>query len=238
LLASIMRAAIHDGLRTTNPCTRVNMPAIPTKLIVPLSVEEVHALIEHTPEHYRAAMVTLAGAGLRQGELTGLGTGQVDFLRREIRVERQLVTPNTGEPYLSSPKRPASVRTIPVPELVVDTLAEHVRAYGTGPGGLLFACPDDLPMRRQTFARAVWTPAAAGAGIEETPHAMRHFYASMLIRAGLSVRVVQTLLGHTDPAETLRVYAHLWGDDRDRARAAVGESLNCLADFSRTSAAL
>lgn len=52
-------------------------------------------------------------------------------------------------------------------------------------------------------------------------HALRHFYASMLIRSGCSVKVVQARLGHASASETLDTYSHLWPDDEDRTRAAV-----------------
>jgi integrase len=56
-------------------------------------------------------------------------------------------------------------------------------------------------------------------------HALRHFYASLLIRAGCSVKVVQARLGHATAAETLDTYAHLWPDDEDRTRQAVDDVL-------------
>ncbi len=40
-------------------------------------------------------------------------------------------------------------------------------------------------------------------------HALRHFYASVLLDAGESIKAVSQYLGHSDPALTLRVYAHL-----------------------------
>jgi hypothetical protein len=52
-------------------------------------------------------------------------------------------------------------------------------------------------------------------------HALRHFYASVLIDAGESVKAVAEYLGHTDPGFTLRVYAHLFPSSDERARQAV-----------------
>ncbi|WP_319463463.1 tyrosine-type recombinase/integrase [Micromonospora sp. RTP1Z1] len=56
---------------------------------------------------------------------------------------------------------------------------------------------------------------------EATCHDLRHFFASALIRAGLSVKVVSDRLGHANAAQTLGVYAHLWPDDDDRSREAI-----------------
>ena len=52
-------------------------------------------------------------------------------------------------------------------------------------------------------------------------HDLRHFYASLLIRHGESVKVVQDRLGHASAMETLDTYGHLWPDSEDRTRAAV-----------------
>jgi integrase len=56
-------------------------------------------------------------------------------------------------------------------------------------------------------------------------HELRHFYASLLIDGGESVKAVQTRLGHATAEETLNTYAHLWPDSEDRAREAVNRGL-------------
>ena len=56
-------------------------------------------------------------------------------------------------------------------------------------------------------------------------HDLRHFFASLLIRHGESVKTVQARLGHATAAETLDTYAHLWPDSEDRTREAVDEVL-------------
>jgi len=52
-----------------------------------------------------------------------------------------------------------------------------------------------------------------------------HFYASLLIRFGESVKTVQSRLGHASAAETLDTYSHLWPDSDDRTREAVDPAL-------------
>ena len=63
--------------------------------------------------------------------------------------------------------------------------------------------------------------AAAGLGDGVTFHDLRHFYASLLIQHGESVKVVQKRLGHKSAVETLDTYSHLWPDAEDRTREAV-----------------
>ncbi|MGA5602597.1 tyrosine-type recombinase/integrase [Streptomyces griseoincarnatus] len=49
-------------------------------------------------------------------------------------------------------------------------------------------------------------------------HALRHFYASVLLDAGESIKALAEYLGHSDPGLTLKVYAHLMPSSRERAR--------------------
>jgi integrase len=52
-------------------------------------------------------------------------------------------------------------------------------------------------------------------------HALRHWYASVLLDAGESIRAVSEYLGHSDPGFTLRTYTHLMPSSTERTRAAV-----------------
>ena len=56
------------------------------------------------------------------------------------------------------------------------------------------------------------------------PHQLRHFYASLLIAAGLSVPEVQERMGHATAQETLETYAHLWPGREDNTRSAVDDA--------------
>lgn len=56
-------------------------------------------------------------------------------------------------------------------------------------------------------------------------HELRHYYASLLIRYGESIKTVQARLGHKSAEETLNTYSHLWPDSDDRSRDAVDAAL-------------
>jgi integrase len=103
-----------------------------------------------------------------------------------------------------------------VPQLVIDTLAAHLAAYSPRDGFVFGGLPLGLRVRR------------VGTGF----HQLRHFYASLLIMHGESVRVVKARLGHASPSETLDTYSHLWRDSFDRTRAAVEAVIT--ADSVRT----
>ncbi len=221
-LKSVFRAAVRDRKVAVNPADDIRLPEVPRKQVVPLTVEQVQALADEIPAEYRALVVVGAGAGLRPGELFGLQLGDVDFLRKLVRVERQ-VQQTTGHGTQVCPlKTRQSYRTVPVGEVVITALSEHVRQWPSG--GHLFTKGGDL-VPSVWFGAKVWRPAVKAAGLPTGTgmHSLRHFFASALIRSGLSVRVVSERLGHASAAVTLGVYAHLWPDDEQRSRDAIDQ---------------
>ena len=170
-------------------------------------------------------VVLAAGTGMRQGECFGLTADRVDFLRRTITIDRQLMLLGGGPPEFGPPKAPASVRSVPLPDVVGAALAAHLERWPDGEHGLIFTNPAGQAIRRNRF-HEVWRSATARAGVEGLRfHDLRHFYASLLINHGESVKVVQARLGHASASETLDTYAHLWPDNEERTRAAVDEVL-------------
>ena len=236
LLSSVFRAAVRDRRVAANPCEGTKLPRTHRAPVDPLPTEAVLALADAVPPYWRALVVLLAGTGLRQGEALGLTRDRVDFLRRQLLVDRQAVTVPGRAPFLGPPKTRASVRTVPLPGSVVDVLAAHVAAYGVPADGLLWADGDGSPMRRTAFSAQVWRPAVTRAGLPAGTrcHDLRHFYASLLIRHGESVKTVQARLGHATAAETLDTYSHLWPDSDDRTRDAVDSVIGSVADCVRT----
>ena len=80
------------------------------------------------------------------------------------------------------------------------------------------------------FNQWTWDPAFERAGLVKTPrrdgvHALRHFYASVLLDAGESIKALSEWLGHSDPAFTMRVYTHLMPASAERARKAIDRVL-------------
>ena len=227
LAATILKAAVEDGLLAKSPCPpRMALPRRDGRKVDPMSVEDVWAMADAVPDRYAAAVVAAAGLGLRQGELFGLTVDRVDWLRRTVKVDRQLVSAVGSLPTFGPTKTEASNRTVPAPTTVLEALTAHLRQHGEGPGGLLFSTAQGTAVRR-SLAAATWRAAATRAGLPETTgwHELRHFYASLLISAGESVKVVQNRLGHKSAMETLDTYGHLWPDSEESTRAAVDAAL-------------
>lgn len=221
---AVMRAAVNDGLIAKSPCEGINLPRVPKQRseIALLSTEQVLALIGATPERFRAMVILAAGSGLRQGELLGLDVSRVDFLHRRVKVDRQLQTPARGVPELRPPKTDQAYRTVPLDDTVLAALSEHIRVFQPGIG-LLFTTVNGAPMRRNSWGD-IWrriVDRADGVPAGTRLHDLRHYFASLLIAHGASVKAVQVALGHWSAQETLDVYGHLWPNDEDRLRDAV-----------------
>lgn len=232
-VSTIFKAAVGDRLIPASPCIRIALPKRADSPVVPLSVSEIEALAAAVPDRFRALIVFAAGMGMRQGECFGLTVDRVDFLRRTARVDRQLISARDGVPEFGPPKSKASFRTIPMPVVVAETLAAHLARYRPGRGGLVFTNTLGNPLRRNT-AGEMWHRAARRAGLPTTVtfHDLRHFYASLLIARGCSVKAVQTRLGHQSAMETLDTYGHLWPDSDDETRNAVDHVLSGMAATS------
>jgi integrase len=236
IVSGIFRAAIRDRKIVANPCESTRLPNVTPKRIEPLTTEAVRSLEASAPPRWRAFITALAGTGLRQGELLGLTVDRIDFLRRVLRVDRQLSQVPGQTLTLTPPKTAASVRTMPLPPVVVAALAAHLAEFPPGPEGFVFTDDNGAPMRRRRFSRAVWIPMRTAAGLlaSVSCHDLRHYYASLLIRHGESVKTVQARLGHASASETLDTYSHLWPDSDDRTREAVDAVLGTPRDSGGT----
>ncbi len=235
-LRSVFGAAVEDHVVAASPCTRrIALPKQQRRRVVPLTVAQVAALADAVPDHCRAMVLTQAGLGLRVGELLALHVEDVDFLRREVRIERQLAP--AGRAF-TDPKTPSSRRTIPLPTMVAEALAGHVRVFPPV-DGLLFSSRLGNPYRHDTYGSRVFVPAAKRAGLPAgtTTHDLRHHYASVLIAAGESVVAVAERLGHETAALVLSTYGHLMPDSEDSTRRAVDAAWTSLCHVRVTGSA-
>ncbi|WP_202805938.1 site-specific integrase [Actinopolymorpha alba] len=174
----------------------------------------------------------------------------VDFLRREIDISQQLVCVTGRQPYLAPVKTKGSARTVELPKVAAAALARHIEMHPpveveiddeTDPRNpvrrkakLLFrwaGIRGDLerepgPIHRADWAH-VWAPAARTAGIPKGTglHCLRHYFATLLIHNGASVKTVQLALGHSTPTITLNTYVGEWPEAEERTRALVDAAL-------------
>lgn len=222
ILSSCLKAAVADRRIVRNPCEGTRLPEVPPSKIIPPTTTEVVRLRDQIDPRYRALVHLCAASGLRPGEAFGLTVDRVDFLRATVTVDRQAVYVAKQPITFGPPKRlPASLREIPIPRDLVEALSAHISTYGLGEHDLIFTSPTGGFIRRSTFSSKVWRPAVKATGLREGTrlHDIRHYYASLLIRHGESVKTVQKRLGHATAQETLDTYGHLWPDSDDHTRS-------------------
>lgn len=233
-LRSMLRAAVDDDRIPRNPASGAKVSPGEPPPFVPLDVDQVRMIARRAGDHVRAAVVLAAGTGLRQGELFGLSVDRVDFLRRELRVDRQLWTPARGAPVLQPPKSRRSYRTVVLSDVVLDVLAAHLSAFGAGEHDLVFHTSTGRAIARGP----AWTlinRATVAAGLRGVAwHDLRHHHASDLLSKGVNPAKVAERLGH-DLKTLLSTYAHVMPRDDDRVRSIVDDTLGGSAeDWLRT----
>lgn len=219
----IFRLAVIDRVISVTPFERIAAPVLDVAACDPPDVAEVRQLIAAAYHPRWAAMIEVTAlTGLRSGELRGLRLSQIDFLRRTLRVDQQLVYEKGKGMYFDDLKTGAGLRTLPLSQRAVDVLAAYVAQYppsASGPGaGLVFTMPAAGLIGESTLDYAI--KATCGhAGVEPRHwHELRHHYASVLIAGGENPKVVQIRLGHKDVMTTLRTYSHLFAAAEERTR--------------------
>ncbi|WP_182357712.1 tyrosine-type recombinase/integrase [Tomitella gaofuii] len=243
-LLSILQRARRDGLilavpepdvRTSPSDTAVRRGDLLTTDDVATLVAAARTPLPRSPSRpWLGRMVLVAaGSGLRVSELAGLRVRDVDFLRREIHVRAQADTAGREHADLKSE---ASARTVPVPQGVVDVLAEQLAASPRRPDETVWARDDGGMHNRGSVGRPLHRVIVQHKLRGATMHDLRHFYASALIAAGVPVTGVQAALGHASAATTLRVYAHLWPGAADVTRAAAAGAFALVRDGCGTGA--
>lgn len=249
-VASVFDDAVRDKRIAETPCVGIDLPPDKrrSKELVPIERADVRHIAETMAAEWQGAVVLAAGTGLRPGELFGLTVDRVDFLRRTVKVDRQVQT-GRGGVYLCDLKTKASYRTVPMSARTAELLSQHLAAHPP----VTLRLPDGPPpvhgeqdVRKmveadflfgtRTFARdamsRAWRDAIGDLDMPDRSgwHALRHFYASVLIAGGESVKVVQARMGHKSATETLDTYGHLWPDNHDTTRAIVDEAMGAIFD--------
>ena len=224
-LTTMFAAALRDGLVPSSPCVAVNLPTVERARIRPVTADQVAAIASRVQLRYRSMVVVGAASGLRGAELRGLTVDRL--IGGDVLVDRQLEDVRNGAPVFGPPKSAAGFRRLSLGRVASEVLEDHLQQFP--PEGLIWVTRQGGPVNRKRAAE-IWQAATAGMGLRPRSgwHELRHHHASLLIDAGFSAKAVAERLGHADPAETWRTYAHLWPADHDRMTDAVDAALGAL----------
>ncbi|KAA6211747.1 tyrosine-type recombinase/integrase [Streptomyces filamentosus] len=219
----VFKLAVIDRVIAISPFDGIKAPTLVESSVTPPDVAEVRQMIAAAYRPIWAAMIEITAlTGLRSGELRGLTLDRIDFLRRTIRIDRQMVYEARKGMYLDDLKTGAGRRLLPVTKRAVDLLAAYVAAHPPakdgGAVGLIFVMPDGRPVGESTLDWAFKSICRKADLSKRHWHELRHHYASVLIAGGENPKVVQKRLGHKDVMTTLRTYAHLFAEAEERTR--------------------
>jgi integrase len=231
VLSKSLRDGVKHGIVVRNVCTIEGAPKVDAdemRILTPQQVKDLPTLL-HGHALYAPALVALH-TGMRRGELLALRWRNVDLDARMIRVREAIEETKAGLRF-KAPKSKAGVRDVSLPVIVVDVLHEHRTAQlerrlilGQGKlsdDALVFPRWDRaLPQSPNVFA-AIWSNVIKQHGINVSFHGLRHTHASQLIDAKVPITTIAKRLGHSSPAITLKVYAHLFREDDSEAAAAI-----------------
>ncbi len=211
LLRGLLAKAEAAGMVARNVARGVAVPRPPRREMRFLSAEELHAVADAVGARDRALILLLGLCGLRIGEAAALKVGDLELLRRTVRITK--AASEVGGKVHIGPTKTGEARAVPLPLLLAEELARHLAEHPPGPAGLVFSGPDGGVLRRTNWRRRVWLPALRGARIAEPlprPHDLRHTAAALAIGAGAHSKQIQAMLGHSSSQVTLDRYGHLF----------------------------
>lgn len=231
-LRTALEQAVDDGLIPANPAARVKKASERgEKPMRSLSEEEASRLLAAARGTRDEALVTLAlRTGMRQGELAALRWEDVDLSGpATITVSRSA---DTRTRTRVSTTKTGKGRTIGIGPRTVEVLEHHrhqqrherIRASSWEDPGLVFPNTRGKIRRRDSVVASLKRLlATAGLAEDIRFHDLRHTAGTLAIKRGLPIPAVAKMLGHANPAMTLRVYAHVLEDMRDEVGRAMDD---------------
>lgn len=195
----------RHGVIQQNPAETVLTPKQEKPVPGYLTVDDVFRLLDGIDtkpligKRNRAMLETLYSTGIRVSELVGLNAGDVDFAAKSLRV-------------LGKGNKE---RIVPIGEKALDAIDAYQQALAAqkkvtqGGDRALFLNKNMGRLTTRSVARVLDKAAiAAGISVPVSPHDLRHSFATHMLDAGLDLRMVQELLGHSQLSTTQK-YTHV-----------------------------
>lgn len=195
---AVLSKLLHRAARPGEPLHGRALPEIRMLKLPPrphafLTRDEVAALVAAAPAPWDAMVLVAAHTGLRLGELRALTWADVDLGGARLRVNA------AAWRYVIGPPKSGRPRTVDLSAAASGALRALGPSTGyvwTGPSGGLTNVEICRKRLRRIGVRALGRPVGW--------HLLRHSFASHLVQAGVSLKVVQELLGHGSLAMTMR----------------------------------
>ena len=218
---AVFRSAVDNGVILKTPATStIKSGGRKTAEKVPLTPEQSEDLLKAMwgkPE-YLFCLIALS-TGMRRGEIFGLMWDDVDFENGYIEVTHNwIATSKTKAAVSDLLKTEASHRRLPMPNRLSAYLALEKQRSGS-PYVIHTDTGDPVTY---LMCSSIWygiSSTAEKLGAYVTPHILRHTYITRLFEAGLDIKQIQYLAGHSTPEMTLRIYTHYCRASREEDTA-------------------
>lgn len=248
VLQSVVRPAfemaVDDDIISKNPFKFKLSDVVPKDTYVrdeltKAQQEKYLQFVQDCGWNYYDDIVILLGTGLRVSELYGLTRADIDFDRRCIHVRRQLCRTAEKPYFVTPPKTKSGIRNVPMTDAVYMALMRVVKARTApkvellvdGHSGFLFLDKSGMPkvaMHLENYMRGLQAQfeQVYGKPVPRiTFHVLRHTFCTNVQQAGLDVKSLQYLMGHSNASVTLDVYTHSSFDSVERAFEQIASSL-------------
>jgi integrase len=215
-MKQIFDTAVEDNIIAKNPVDSVKFP-VPGKVERHvLSGDECIALINAIDENYVPLIHFALATGVRGGELVRMNIGDLNLLKKEVRV--------------ADSKTEAGVRPLSLDDATIAQIAKHLAATnrtGASPEQPIFTSPSGKRLNYGNFYRRIFKPGCRVAGFPDVVfHDLRRTHGTMLVSQGYDAKVVQERMGHTSLETTLKFYAQATEEGRREAAGALERYLN------------
>ena len=221
-----LEKAVNEGLIPVNPAIGCKLPPKKAREMQVLTHEEMQRFLIQARHdgYYEIFMLDLA-TGLRSGELIGLKWDDLNADTGELHIERQIYYEGS-ELKVTTPKPKASIRTIILPQSVVNVLVEYRK---TLPDNTVWMFPSPVRKGFPRNPRAVYKKMQLVLDRAECKrvrfHDLRHTFATMALEHGMDVKTLSVIIGHNSAKTTLDVYSHITTDMRKKAAQAIDKGI-------------
>ncbi len=211
---------LHHISKSEPKPRRVIALKAPKKLPQVLSPDEVQAILDGCDRlRDRLLFAVLYDTGMRIGEALGLRHNDIAAAECEVTVRRR---DNANRARAKSP----TSRTVPVGAELIRLYADYLHVeYGDLDSDYVFVNLWGRPHGHPLTYAAVYDLVRRlrqRTGLDFDPHWLRHTAATRMLRDGIGIEVVATLLGHASVVTTSSTYGHLSVEDARRVMQQAG----------------
>lgn len=232
VLFTALKQAVAWQLIPRNIAEAVTPPRPEHREVEPMTSREVVRIFETVAgTDLEIPTILGLGTGMRLGEVLGLRWKDIDLDKKSARIAQTVQETNEGLVFVP-PKTHRSRRTVSLPGFVVHALRKHKKeqserrlVVGSAwhDNDLVIERGDGLPVRTSSLSGR-FADRMKKEGIKLTFHGLRHGHASLMLAAGVHLKVVSERLGHSTIGITADLYTHV----ADEVHEAAAASLDAL----------